>query len=101
LSILKNAGFDIKVRNFHPLIRDRINAVNSKLQNTKGEKSLFIASNCKNVIKSIERQIYKEGSSVPDKTSGYDHFNDALGYMIEFLYPLKREYTPSRPMRFS
>lgn len=101
LSILKNAGFDIKVRNFHPLIRDRINAVNSKLQNTKGEKSLFIASNCKNVIKSIERQIYKEGTSVPDKTSGYDHFNDALGYMIEFLYPLKREYTPSRPMRFS
>lgn len=101
LAILKNAGFNLKVRNTHPLVRDRINSVNAKLKNAKGRNSLFIASKCKNVIKSLERQIYKDGTSIPDKDSGYDHFNDALGYMCEYLYPLRREFKPNRPMRWS
>jgi len=101
LSILKNAGFTIKVRNSHPLVRDRINSVNAKLQNARGEISLFIAKNCKNVIRSVERQIYKDGTTIPDKTSGYDHFNDALGYLVEYLFPLKREFTPSINKRWS
>lgn len=101
LSILKNAGLTIRVRNSHPLVRDRINSVNSKLKNAKGVNSLFIDRKCKNVIRSIERQIYKEGTMIPDKEQGYDHFNDALGYMIEFMFPLRRDFTPSRPQRFS
>ena len=32
LAILKNAGFHVKCRNTAPLVRDRINAVNSKLK---------------------------------------------------------------------
>jgi hypothetical protein len=101
LAILKNAGFNLKVRNNHPLIRDRINSVNAKLKNAKGKNSLYIASKCKNVIKSLERQIYKDGTTIPDKDSGYDHFNDALGYMIEYLYPLRREFKPNKPQRWS
>jgi hypothetical protein len=53
------------------------------------------------VIKSIERQIYKEGTSLPDKENNYDHMNDALGYLVEFLYPIKRDFKPSKPKRFS
>jgi hypothetical protein len=101
LSILKNAGYNVRVRNAHPLIRDRINAVNTKLKNAKGLRTLFIANNCKNVIKSIERQIYKEGTSLPDKENNYDHMNDALGYLVEFLYPIKRDFKPAPPKRFS
>jgi len=101
LAILKNAGFEVKCRNKAPLVRDRINAVNSKLKNVKGQNSLFILNSCKNVIKSIERQIYKEGTHIPDKDSGYDHMNDALGYLIEYNYPLKRDFNPSPPQRFS
>jgi len=101
LSILKNAGYNVRVRNAHPLIRDRINAVNTKLKNAKGVRTLFIANNCKNVIKSIERQIYKEGTSLPDKENNYDHMNDALGYLVEFLYPIKRDFKPAPPKRFS
>ena len=101
LSILKNAGFDVKVRTNHPLIRDRINAVNTKLKNANGMSSLFVLKTCKNMIKSIERQVYKEGTIVPDKESGFDHFNDALGYMVEYLYPLRRNFIPSSPKRFS
>ena len=101
LSILKNAGYNVRVRNAHPLVRDRINAVNTKLKNTKGVRTLFIANKCKNVIKSIERQIYKEGTSLPDKENNYDHMNDALGYLIEFLYPIRTHFKPSPPKRFS
>jgi len=101
LAILKNAGFEVRCRNKAPLVRDRINAVNSKLKNVKGQNSLFILKSCKNAIKSIERQIYKEGTHIPDKDSGYDHMNDALGYLVEYNYPLKRDFKPNPPQRFS
>ena len=101
LSLLRNAGFEVKARSQHPLVRDRINAVNSKLKNANNVSSLFITKSCKNLIKSLERQIYKEGTSVPDKDSGFDHFNDALGYMVEYMFPLRREFKPSEPTRWS
>ena len=101
LAILKNNGFDVRCRNTAPLVRDRINAVNSKLKNVNGKSSLFIVKSCKNAIKSIERQIYKEGTHIPDKDSGYDHMNDALGYLVEYNFPLKRNFAPSQPKRWS
>ena len=101
LAILKNNGFDVRCRSTAPLVRDRINAVNSKLKNVNGKSSLFIVKSCKNAIKSIERQIYKEGTHIPDKDSGYDHMNDALGYLVEYNFPLKRNFAPSHPKRWS
>ena len=101
ISILKNAGFDVRCRNTAPLVRDRINAVNSKLKNVNGKNNLFIVKSCKNVIKSIERQIYKEGTHIPDKDSGYDHMNDALGYLVEFNFPLKRNFISKPQQRWS
>ncbi len=101
LAILKNAGFEVKSRPTAPLVRDRINAVNAKLKNANGVSSLFMLNSCKNMIKSIERQIYKEGTHVPDKDSGFDHFNDALGYLVEYVYPLRRDFKPSKPRRWS
>tara|TARA_Y100000592_G_scaffold54181_1_gene85425 strand:- start:1826 stop:3043 length:1218 start_codon:yes stop_codon:yes gene_type:complete len=101
ISILKNAGFDVRCRNTAPLVRDRINSVNSKLKNVNGKNNLFILKSCKNVIKSIERQIYKEGTHIPDKDSGYDHMNDALGYLVEFNFPLRRNFVASPPKRWS
>mgnify|MGYP003132086299 FL=1 len=101
ISILKNAGFDVRCRNTAPLVRDRINSVNSRLKNVNGKNNLFIVKSCKNVIKSIERQIYKEGTHIPDKDSGYDHMNDALGYLIEFNFPLRRNFVSSPQKRWS
>ena len=101
LAILKNNGFDVRCRSTAPLVRDRINAVNSKLKNVNGKNSLFIVKFCKNAIKSIERQIYKEGTHIPDKDSGFDHMNDALGYLVEYNFPLRRNFAPSQPKRWS
>ena len=101
MAILKNAGFSVRTRNTAPLVRNRINAVNSKLKNVNGKNSLFVVKSCKNVIKSLERQIYKEGTTQPDKDSGFDHMNDALGYMIDYIKPLVVQMPSSRPTRWT
>ena len=101
LSILQNAGFAVKVRNSHTPIRDRINAVNARLKSADDERHLFIDPKCKQVIKSLERQTYKEGTSQPDKDSGFDHMNDALGYLVDYLHPIKRQYEQQQPSRWT
>ena len=91
LTILQNAGFVVKCPLSHTPVRDRINAVNSRLCDSTGNKHLFIAPNCKYTIEGLERQTYKEGTTQPDKESGYDHQMDALGYMVDYLFPVRRE----------
>jgi phage terminase large subunit len=100
LSILQNAGFAVRVKTSHPAIRDRINAVNSRLKSGRG-RHLFVDPKCKQTIKSLERQTYKEGTSQPHKDDGFDHMNDALGYLVEFLYPVRREYETPQPTRWT
>jgi hypothetical protein len=91
LTILQNAGFVVKAPHAHTAVRDRINAVNSRLCDAKGIRRLFIHPKCKYTIEGLERHTYKEGTTTPDKDSGYDHMMDALGYMIDFMFPLKKE----------
>jgi hypothetical protein len=92
--ILQNQGWIVKTPRHHTPVRDRINAVNSRLCSSSGVRHLFISAKCKYTIEGLERQTYKEGSTQPDKDSGYDHLNDALGYMIDYLWPIKREREP-------
>ena len=94
VSILQNAGFTVKHRARHPAVKDRINALNSLLLNTNGERRLFVDPKCKQTIKCLKRHVYKEGTQVPDKSTGYDHQVDALSYAVEYLYPVTKSYTP-------
>ena len=100
LSILQNAGFKVKVKHKHPAIRDRVNAVNTKLKDSNGVRSVFISISCKTLIKGLQRQIYKENTNIPDKEQGFDHMNDALGYLIDFIKPLTTNTTYSKPTRW-
>lgn len=101
ISILQNAGFTINVRNSHTPIRDRVNSVNAKLKNARNVRTLFVDPKCKNIIKSLERMVYKPGTSVVDKDGEFDHMADAVGYLIDFLYPLRTEYESSTPQRWA
>tara|TARA_R110002012_G_scaffold34271_1_gene99170 strand:- start:1266 stop:2477 length:1212 start_codon:yes stop_codon:yes gene_type:complete len=100
LSILQNAGLSVKVKKAHALVRDRINAVNSRLLSSDGTRHLYIDPKCRQTIKSLERQTYKEGTSIPSK-DGFDHMNDALGYMVEYLFPIRTEYAVQQPSRWT
>jgi hypothetical protein len=99
-NILANAGFVVKCPKKHTPVRDRINAVNARLLASNGTRHLFIANRCKHTIECLERQVYKEGTSIPDKDSGFDHMNDALGYMIDYLFPIRRDIEPITPQRW-
>jgi phage terminase large subunit len=103
ITILSNAGFVVKAPRHHTPVRDRINAVNSRLCSSSGIRQLYIDPKCKYTIEGLERQTYKEGSSQPDKDGGYDHMNDALGYMVDYLFPVKRDIDPdtTQPRRWS
>lgn len=100
LTILQNAGFTVKVPNSHTPVRDRINAVNARLKDTMGNNHLYVSNNCKYTIEGLERHTYKEGTQQPDKGSGYDHQMDALGYMVDYLFPIKRDIEPMEPTRW-
>lgn len=95
LTILQNGGLIVKAPNSHTPVRDRINAVNSRLCDSTGNRHLFIHPRCKYTIEGLERHTYKEGTTQPDKTTGYDHQMDALGYMIDYLFPVRREIDPA------
>jgi len=101
LSILQNAGFKVKVKHKHPSIRDRVNAVNSKLKDSNGNRYIFISKSAKIVIKGLTRQVYKENTNIPDKTDGTDHMNDALGYFIDYVKPLTSNIPYSQPTRWA
>ena len=92
ISILQNAGWNVRYKPRHPAVKDRINSVNSLLLNTNEEVRLFIDPKCRQLIKCLSRFSYKEGTLVPD-TSGkedYSHFPDALGYGVDLLFPVTR-----------
>ena len=76
----------------HMAVRDRINSVNAKLFSASGERQVFIHPKCKNMLNSVSKHTYKEGTVLPDKTQGFDHMNDALGYLISFLYPIRTAF---------
>lgn len=100
ISILQNAGFGVKYRQRHPAVKDRINALNSVLKNTQGERRFFVDPKCKQFIKSMRQHAYKEGTQIPDKGSGFDHIFDAGTYLIEFVYPVKKDYKPDNMKTF-
>lgn len=101
LNILQNAGLTVRVKNAHPQVRDRINAVNSRLKNTNDQRMMFIDPKCKNIIRGLERHLYKEGTTQPDKDSGFDHMNDAIGYAVDYLFPIRKNYIKELPTRWS
>ncbi len=81
IQILESYGFSNQSPRSNPPVRDRVAAVQALLENGKGQVRLTIAASCRKVIECLELQSYNEKGD-PDKDAGYDHMNDALGYVI-------------------
>ena len=43
----------------------------------------------------------KKDTNIPNKEDGFDHMNDALGYMIDYIKPLVVQMPSSRPIRWT
>jgi phage terminase large subunit-like protein len=87
-AILRGYRFDVIAPSAPPPIPDRVNSVQRLLRGPDGVRRLFIAPKCGRLIKCLEMQTYKVGTSQPDKANGYDHMNDALGYLVYSEFPI-------------
>jgi len=79
----------------NPKRKDRLNAVNGRLCNARGERFALITKNCKNLIadlRKVEREEYLAGN-FKDKRLG--HITDALSYLIHYRYPVRRRINHS------
>jgi hypothetical protein len=81
IQILESYGFSNQSPRSNPPVRDRVAAVQALLENGKGQVRLQVAANCKRVIECLELQCYSDKGE-PDKDAGFDHMNDALGYLV-------------------
>jgi hypothetical protein len=82
LSILRGAGLDVRVNHTNPVVRDRVNSVNSMILNDKGERRFKVNTHmCPVLTEALEQQAYDKNGE-PDKTTGHDHPNDAVGYRL-------------------
>lgn len=82
---LRSLGFNVTVRNRNPFVKDRITVSNVAFQN----KTAFVNYlRCPEFTEALEKQSYKNGE--PDKSSGFDHVNDAGTYAIYELEKFTR-----------
>ena len=94
--------FNVEAKRKHDPVRDRVNNVNSLMESADGTIRFSIDPKCTNSMRCLERQIYKSGTAIPDKDGGFDHQNDALGYLVSHLSPIKKEVRETaRPSRFT
>lgn len=73
----------------HPLVVDRINAVNRMFKSADGRIRLYVSDRCKTLINSLEQTIYRKGTREIDKAANVEHSADALGYCIHYQFPVR------------
>lgn len=88
ITLLRRAGFIVKVPKANPPVHDRISAVNVLIENAAGQRRLFVDARCENLIKTLTSHRYNVHTGFPDKTAGLDHAGDALGYLVMQAFPL-------------
>lgn len=94
-SIMRQSGFTIMAPSKNPEINDRVNAVNAKLCNANDERFIYVnTKDCPDLVKSLVGQAY-DRSGKPEKKPGEQDLSgpvDALGYMVNYLYPITSSF---------
>lgn len=89
--VLRQNGWKFvrKVKPKHPAIKDRQNAVRARICNAKNEINLFVntqkAPYCHKGLATVQ---VKAGSSFLEQDSKYQHITTAIGYMVDYLWPV-------------
>jgi len=92
--VLKANGwtFDRRVKKKHPSIKDRQNAVRTKIKTSDGKVSLFVnpvtAPWSHEGLQTVQLQ---EGSTFQeDQKNDYQHITTAIGYCIDYEWPIEQ-----------
>ena len=93
-SIILSYGLAIVAPKQAPMIVDRVNAVNALLCSADDKRRLLVDSRCLTVITGLQSQQFKEGTRIPDKSQGFDHMNDCIGYLVWMRFNLLVGHLP-------
>lgn len=85
IALLRQANCYVKANSKNPFVKDRILATNKAFEDMK---IMINKTACPTVAACLEQQCYTVNGE-PDKTSGFDHQNDATTYPIAFEMPIK------------
>jgi hypothetical protein len=94
LAILRKKGFTIKCYKNNPRVKDRINAVNSRMKPMDGEIKYYVNSKtCKRTIEDFNKveRLMDGTENKAQERDGLVHISSALGYMINYLYPIRHQ----------
>ncbi len=81
-----------RLRKANPFVKDRVNAVNAMLENTRGERRFIHHPRCVELRKDFETVEWKDDGLVIDKSKRErTHASDAIGYFIEYEFSLTRQ----------
>lgn len=91
-SLLKQAGFTVRVNPANPMVRDRVLAVNAMLLNGEGVRRLKVNTDkCPVTTQVLEQQAYNEQGE-PNK-DGTEDPADAFGYFVVHRFPIIKPAT--------
>lgn len=86
IALLKQAGFMVRAKDSNPAVKDRILSVNTAY--AKG--LLWVNDSAAPRFAEAQEQQSYDRNGEPDKTSGHDHHNDAEGYAVHWLMPVRK-----------
>lgn len=97
----KGWKYSNKVQPSHPAIKDRQNAVRSKIMTADNHRSLFVnpltAPWCDKGLATVQLQ---EGSTFQeDQKNKYQHITTAIGYCVSVEWPINKQYTKGASVR--
>lgn len=85
ISLLRQARFNVIVNTQNPAVKDRVLSLNKAIET---RQFMVNIDECPLLTESLEKQAYNKKGE-PDKTSGFDHLNDAAGYAVVQKWPIR------------
>lgn len=91
--LLGKYGITVRVPSSNPAERDRINAVNGMICNSRGDRRVMVnPAKCPKLVRDLEQVAFKPGTTQIDKGKDLSltHPSDGFGYMIEREFSLNK-----------
>lgn len=103
--VLRASGwtFERRVKRAHPAIKDRQNAVRAKIKTADGVVSLYVnPQTAPWSHKGLATVQLQQGSAFQeDQKNQYQHITTAIGYFVDYLYPVSNKAPVHIPVTFA
>jgi hypothetical protein len=86
--ILRDFGFEVISRNTNPLVKDRVNTVNSVFKNAAGEVWTHVDPSCRELIDDLELVVWGKSGDLDSSDVERTHISDGFGYMVCGMRPI-------------